>query len=393
MQDDFSIPARPLRVLMVHNCYQHAGGEDSVVASEMSLLHMRGHEVRLYERHNSEIESLGKASLVSQTIWSRRTVRDMEREIRDFSPDIVHVHNTFPLISPSVYWVANSSQVPVIQTIHNFRLLCLQAMFLRDGEICEDCLGKSPWRGIVRRCYRGGYMASTVAGLSLQAHRLAGTFAKGICRYVALNEFCRDKLIAGGVPADRIRIKPNFVAPIPVGNSERTGNPLFVGRLSEEKGVELLRDVIRRLPGDAVIDIVGSGPLEEGMAGESRLRMLGAQSPDHVFELMRNAPFLIMPSIWYENMPRTLVEAYACGTPVIASRLGALAELVQDEKTGLLFAAGSGDDLAKKIGWALMHKEEMRGMGRAARNVYDESYTPESNYKILMDIYADAIGI
>ena len=382
-----------MRVLVVHNRYQQAGGEDAVVTAETDLLRARGHAVRLYERHNSEVETLGKVALASQTIWSQRTVQDLKREFRDYKPDIIHVHNTFPLVSPSVYWVAGRGGVPVVQTIHNFRLLCLQAMFLRNGRVCEDCLGRSLWRGVVRRCYRQKYRASAVVGLSLQSHRLARTFQYKVSRYIALNEFCRDKLVAGGLPAERIKVKPNFVPPIPFGTGSRTGHPLFVGRLSDEKGVELIMRVLHRLPAGTTIDIVGAGPLQSCLSGEPGLRMLGAQSPECVFDLMRNAPFLIMPSIWYENMPRTLVEAYACGTPVIASRLGALAELVQDGVTGLLFTADSENDLARKINWAMVHTEEMHRMGRAARSVYEERYTPESNYKVLMDIYREAMSV
>lgn len=379
------------RVLVVHNRYQHAGGEDSVVASEIDLLRSYGHTVKRYDRDNSEVESLGKVSLAAQTVWSRRTTRDLARDFLEFRPDVVHVHNTFPLISPSVYWLANRQRVPVVQTIHNFRLLCLQAMFLRNGHVCEDCIGHSLWRGVVRKCYRGSYLASAAAGFAMQVHRFAGTFRDKINMYVALNSFCRDKLVAGGLPANRIRIKPNFIASLPVGPEERTGNPLFVGRLSEEKGVGLLANVARHLGARTVIDVVGSGPQAGELSGVAGLRMLGAQPPERVYELMRNAPFLIMPSIWYENMPRTLVEAYACGTPVIASRLGALAELVDHRVSGLLFSSGSGDELARMAEWAISHPQEMRIMGKAARRIYEFNYTPEANYEMLTAIYADAL--
>ena len=382
----------PARVLVVHNRYQHQGGEDSVVTSEVDLLRARKHAVLQYERHNSEVESLGKVSLAAQTIWSRRTAREVTDLFRDFRPDVVHVHNTFPLVSPAIYWLACRWRIPVVQTIHNFRLLCLQAMFLRSGLVCEDCLGKSLARGVIRRCYRGSLSASAVAGLALQMHRLAGTFNKKITRYIALNAFCRDKLIEGGLPAGRIAVKPNFIEPLPQGPEERKGNPLFVGRLAEEKGIDLLANVARRFGSGAAIDVVGTGPLESRLTGRPGLRLLGAQAPDRVFELMRNAPCLIMPSIWYENMPRTLVEAYACGTPVIASRLGALTGLVLDGASGLLFRAGDEADLAQKLNWALANPEAMRSMGRSARKIYQEEYTPDSNYEMLTNIYNDAMA-
>ena len=381
----------PLRVLIVHNRYLHAGGEDSVVASESDLLRQHGHDVRLYTRDNAEVAAMGKLSLLRLALWSRRTTRDMARELADFRPHVVHVHNSFPLISGSVYWACAKHGVPVVQTIHNFRLLCLQAMFLRQGVVCEDCLGHSPWRGVLRGCYQGSRATSAVAGLALQTHRALGTYRKHIGLYVALNDFCKAKLIEGGLPGDRVRIKPNFVSPLPVGGGRREGNPLFVGRLSEEKGLSVLAAAALSLS-QGIVDIVGSGPEESEVSGNPRFRMLGAQPPESVYELLRNAPFLIMPSIWYENMPRTLVEAYACGTPVIASRLGALADLVDEGRTGLLFEPGSAADLAEKVEWALAHPDEVRSMGGAAREVYEERYTPEANYRMLADIYAEAIA-
>lgn len=389
MTSESKSPSRPWRVLVVHNRYQHAGGEDSVVESEANLLRGCGHAVRLYERHNNEVESIGKAALARQAVWSYITLADLERTYREFSPDIIHVHNTFPLISPAVYWYARRRGVPVVQTIHNFRLLCLQAMFLRSGQICEDCVGRSPLRGIARKCYRNSYASSAVAGLVLQTHRLLGTYRSRIDRYIALNRFCRDKLAAGGLPAERISIKPNFIERLPVGPATRTGNPLFVGRLAEEKGVDLLAAAVKRLKG-ITVDVVGTGPLESRLAGHDGLRLLGAQPAQRVYELMRLAPFLIMPSIWYENMPRTLVEAYASGTPVVASRLGALAELVADGVTGLLFEPRSEGGLALALGWAVEHPQDLAAMGRAARKVYEEFYTPEANYEALMRIYMEA---
>lgn len=381
----------PLRVLIVHNRYLHAGGEDSVVASEVELLSQRGHIVRLYSRDNAEVASMNKLSLLGQTIWSRRTTSDMEYELAEFRPHVVHVHNSFPLISGSVYWACAKHGVPVVQTIHNFRLLCLQAMFLRGGKVCEDCLGHAPWRGVMRGCYQDSRVTSAVAGLALQTHRALGTYRKRVGLYVALNEFCRDKLVEGGFPAKCVRIKPNFVPPLPLGPERRSGNPLFVGRLSEEKGLGVLAEAANRLS-EGVIDVVGSGPQEVDLASNKRLRLLGAQPPEKVYELLRNAPFLIMPSIWYENMPRTLVEAYASGTPVVASRLGALGDLVNDGYTGRLFKAGSAMDLEDKLKWAMGHPKGLRTMGWAARETYERLYSPDVNYEMLIGIYAEAIA-
>ena len=381
----------PLRVLIVHNRYQHAGGEDSVVASETELLRNRGHHVRLYMRDNTEVETMGNLSLFRQTLWSRRTIHDMDREFADFQPQVVHVHNSFPLISGSVYWACSKHKVPVVQTLHNFRVLCAQAMLLRDGKVCEDCLGKLPWRGVVHKCYRGSTTQSGALVAMISGHRMAGTYRNKITRYIALNEFCRLKFMEGGLPGKRIVVKPNFVdlPPLPSNHTAHNGF-LFVGRLSPEKGVGTLVNACRRIP-EAEVEVIGTGPQSDALAGVENIRAAGFQEPHAVIAAMKRAGCLIMPSLWYENFPRTLVEAYACGLPVIASRIGALAELVHDGKTGLLFEPGSAWDLVDKMRWALEHPEAMRRMGETARLEYEARYTPEINYRQLMVIYRDAI--
>lgn len=376
------------KILIVHNRYLQYGGEDSVVASEMELLKSHGHEVRIYTRDNQEVAGMSKPGLFVNSIWSRKTQDELRQLISEFCPDIIHVHNTLPLISPVVYWVASEMKVPIVQTIHNFRLACLQAMFLRDSEVCEDCMGKVPWRGVIHKCYRGSFSASLASAISLQAHRVIGTYRNKVNAYIALNDFCRNKLVEMGLSKDRIFIKPNFVSisTISDNTNSRSGNPLFVGRLSKDKGVEVLVEAIKSFP-DIMFDIVGVGPYDHDFHGLTNVDMKGNLPLDEVYALMSAAPFLIMPSIWYENMPRTLVESYGCGTPVIASQIGALAELVENEKSGLLFIPGSSDDLCRAIKWAIDHPVEMRDMGSYAREKYNREYTEEQNYAMLIDIY------
>lgn len=379
------------RILVVHNAYQQRGGEDSVVEAEVALLEGRGHEVLLYRRDNADIGPASKVALLGEIFWSRRTTHDMDSTVRDFAPDLVHVHNTFPLISPSLYWAASRHRLPVVQTLHNFRLLCPQAMFLRAGKVCEDCLGHLPWRGVARRCYRGSLPQSGALGGMLSMHRALGTWQHKVTRYIALNEFCRSKFIDGGLPERRIAVKPNFVDVGPPGEEARRQGGLFVGRLAPEKGLAVLLGAVDRLP-DVMVDVVGTGPQEKAVAANPRLLMHGARSPADVLAAMRQAGYLVMPSIWYENFPRTLVEAFACGLPVIASRLGAMAELIEDGRTGLMFAPGDADDLAQKIAWAERHPDAMRTMGENARREYNTKYTPEVNYQQLMAIYGQAIA-
>ena len=378
------------RLLIVHNSYQQRGGEDIVVEAEVELLRQHGHQVELFLRDNDEIGNIGSVALIAQTLWSTMTVKAFKTIVQTFKPDLVHVHNTFPLISPSLYWAAAEAKVPVVQTLHNFRLLCPQAMLLRAGRICEDCVGKLPWRGIVRGCYRESVMHSAVLGGALILHRALGTYQGRVGRYIALTEFGRQKFIEGGLPPEFIRVKPNFVEAPLISSHVKRQDFLFVGRLSTEKGVGVLANAMSCMPG-LRCEVIGVGPGEEILAGIPGVLMSGWQEGNIIFERMQAARALVMPSICYEGFPRTLVEAFAAGLPVIASRLGAMAALIKDGHTGLLFDPGNAADLAAKLQWAHSHPERMDAMGRAARAEYEAHYTPEKNYAILMEIYADAI--
>jgi len=379
-----------IRVLMVHNAYQQTGGEDSVVANEISLLKKHGHDVEVYFRHNDEIVNQSKLSLLTQTMWSKKTYTESLDLLKKIKPDIIHVHNTFPLVSPSLYWAAQKLNVPLVQTLHNFRLLCPQAMFLREGRICEKCIGKSSWRSIVHKCYRSSVTQSAALSGMLIFHHKIGTYKNKISRYIALNKFCRDKFIQGGLPAEKILVKPNFVTEFGINHFERSGF-LFVGRLSYEKGVKILAKAFNNnLHGN--LRIAGTGPEHNAIADINGIELLGGLQAPSVRLEMQKSVALILPSIWYENMPMTLVEAYANGLPVIASRIGALADLVEDGKTGLLFNAGDAADLAEKMAWAYKNPDAMAQMGRNARAKYLAEYTEDINYQILMNIYDEAIA-
>jgi len=384
-----SLHKSKVKILVVHNAYQHRGGEDSVVESEVALLRSHGHAVETYFRSNDDIATMPAASVAIQTLWSSRAAGDLSRLIESFRPDVIHVHNTLPLISPAIYWAAARAGVPVVQTLHNFRLMCLSALYLREGKVCEDCAGKLPWRGVVRKCYRGSTAASAVLAGMLTLHRGLGTYRNKVSRYIALNDFCRNKFIEGGLPAELIMVKPNFVdAPSPL-DIPRDGI-LFVGRLSIEKGVVSLAKAATLLP-DAKLRVAGDGPQAALLDGVHGVTKLGALPADAVRREMNGALALVIPSIWYENFPRTIVEAFAAGLPVIASRIGALAEIVSDGETGLLFEAGNAQDMANKLAWALANPEKMAVMGQKARAKYEAEFTAERNYAQLIDIYESVI--
>lgn len=379
----------PIRILIAHNAYQQRGGEDSVVEGEIALLRRRGHTAQLYSRHNVEIHELNRLALAADTIWSSRTFKEISVAIRDFQPDVIHVHNTFPLMSPSLYWAADSQRIPVVQTLHNYRLLCPQAMLLREGKVCEACLGRLPLSGVLHGCYRGSRLQTAKLGAMLGVHRALGTYRDKVTRYIALNEFCRAKFVAGGLPTERIVIKPNFVD-FGVAHASPRAGLLFVGRLSAEKGLQTLREAMAMLPG-ARLRVAGEGPEAGVLDGVPGVTRLGRLVVEDVRQEMNAAAALVVPSICYETFGLVVIEAFACGTPVIASRLGALAGLVEDGVTGLLFEPGNAADLAAKMRWALEHPAEVAQMGRNARLEYEGSYTAERNYELLMNIYKDAI--
>lgn len=357
--------------------------------AEIDMLSRHGHSVELFLRENYTLHKMSSANAAVHAIWSVEAERAFEALVRSFKPDVVHAHNTFPLISPAIYWVASRLHVPVVQTLHNFRLLCPQAMFLRDGKVCEDCLGKVPWRGAVRGCYRDSKLQSTVLAGMLTLHRAIGTWQNKVTRYIALNEFCRGKFIEGGLPAERIVVKPNYVdfeAPV----SESRSDFLFVGRLSAEKGIAVLVDAAKTLA-DSSISVAGSGPDAARLENVKGITALGEVGIKSIQTEMGRAIALVLPSICYESFPRTLVEAFASCLPVIASRLGALAELVTEGVTGLLFEPGDSRDLAKKILWAQQHPDQMAEMGRNARALYEATYTAERNYQQLIAIYDSAV--
>ena len=381
-----------MKILIAHNAYQQRGGEDVVVDAEIALLREHGHQVSTYRRHNDELLEAPRSAAATSAIWSRRTASDLEQLFGSDRPDLIHVHNTFPLISPSLYWAASRQGIPVVQTLHNFRMLCPQAMFLREGKVCEDCMGKIPWRAVTRKCYRSSAAQSAVLSGMLIAHDTLGTFRQKVTRYIVLNEFCRSKFIKGGLPADRMRVKPHFVASSSQPDwSERRGG-LFVGRLSPEKGIEVLVQALTQLPRSLRVLVAGSGPLQAGVKNFFGDDYLGFCPPAVVQREMARALYVVAPSTCYETFGMSVVEAFAAGTAVIASNHGSLGELVRDGETGLLVEPGNAVQLAERMRWAEAHPDEMKRMGMAARAEYERRFTPERNYRMLMDIYDEAIA-
>ena len=336
------------RVLLVHNHYQHLGGEDITFDSEKELLKQHGVEVIEYVDSNEKLDHLRAYSAAIGTIWSKTSYRSLLKLIDETKPDIAHFHNTFLVISPSAYYACHARGLPVVQTIHNYRLACPAAIFYRDGKVCEDCNGlKFAWPAILHGCYRGSRVQSSVVASMLAYHRYRGTWLNEVNAYIALTNFSRDKLVKLGIPATKIFLKPVFVKSGTDTVREEGDFVLFVGRLSSDKGIYTLLNAFSRL-GSIPIRIAGDGPLRQDVEKYSKswphLRYLGFQNSSEIGWLMQNARFMIFPSEWYEVSPRTIMEAYSHRLPVVASCMGVMPELVQDGKTGLFLS-----QKAKKI--------------------------------------------
>lgn len=379
-----------LVILRAHNFYRQAGGEDGVFESEESLLLENGHSVVRYEDHNVHIGNNSvRAGLGA--VWNHSAYRRLYGIASRERPDVAHFHNTFPLTSPAAYYALKRLGVPVVQTLHNYRLLCAGATLYREGNVCEECIQQRSLRPALQHaCYRGSRAATAATVAMLAAHRSARTWHRMVDVYIALSEFAKRKYIEGGLPRERIVVKPNHIHPDP-GKGDRSGGyALFVGRLSDEKGVRILREAWSELV-DVPLVLVGDGPMRD-LAWPSQVRVLGRRSHDEVLGLMRRASVLVFPSQWYECAPLTILEAFACGVPVIASNLGVMSELVTDELTGLLFKPGDASDLRRCVRWVFEHKETVNGMGAHARAEFELKYTAERSYAGLMRVYARARG-
>ncbi len=393
--------ARRARVLMAHTRYQQRGGEDESTDMEVALLRERGHDVEEFFADNRTIEGRPRLGVARDTVWSPGAYAAVRRAVRARRPDVLHVQNFFPLLSPAVYYAARAEGVPVVQTLRNYRLLCPNGLFFRDGRVCEDCRPRAvPWPGVAHACYRGSRPASAAVAAMLAVHNAMRTWTRAVTLYVSLSEFARRKFVESGLPPERVVVKPNFVHPDPGPGADAPGrrtHALFVGRLSAEKGVHTLLDAWARVRPDIPLKFVGDGPLADDVVAASRrvpgVEWLGRRSLAETYALLGEAAFLVFPSEWYETFGRVGMEAFAKATPVVAARIGAVAELVEHEVTGLHFTPGDAADLAAQLDRALRAPEATREMGRNARAVFERKYTAAANYERLAAVYARAAAL
>lgn len=382
------------KVLIVHNYYQIPGGEDTVVANEKQMLESHGHEVTLYSRNNSELKELSvfqKLMLPVNTIFNFKTYRDIKKIIRDKHIEIVHVHNTLNLISPSVYYAAISCKVPVVQTIHNFRLLCPGAIFYRDGHICEDCIKKGLRCSIKHNCYRNSKIQTLACVVSMKFHRMTGIYGK--INYICLTEFNKEKLLLlKQIKKEKVFIKPNFTRNpgniIPA--NKRENRIIFAGRLDKLKGVDILFKAWKQMEeSDIELMVCGTGPLEtwckEFIKNNKikNIKMPGFVSNPEIHKLIANSKALILPTQWYEGFPMSIVEAFSVGTPVICSDLGNAGNIVDEGVTGAKFKYNSTEELIK----AIIRIYNYSDIYKTIIEKYKNKYTSDKNYKILSNIY------
>ncbi len=390
-----------MRVLLVHNRYRTSApsGEDAAVRNEQRMLESRGVDVFAFDRCNDDIDDsslMARTTMAADTIWSQRSRSELRKVVRQVQPHVVHVHNTFSMMSPSIYGACKAEGVPVVQTLHNFRLFCPGALFLRAGRPCEDCLDKSLLQSIRHRCYRGSLAGTATLASMLTLHRFIGTYSRHIDRYIALTQFALGKMLKGGIAQQKLVVKPNFVPNPPASGNGGGGYVAYVGRLLEGKGTETLVAAWRHLP-SVKLKIVGDGALRPGLEAIARhenlnIEFLGMQNRSAVLEIMANAELLIVPSEWYEGFPMVIAESFACGTPVLASRIGSLEELVEEGVRGRKFSAGSPQELAEGVRRMMADEIGLRRMRVSARAYFDAHLTEQQNYAQLMKIYSAVIA-
>lgn len=388
-----------MKVLFIHNFYKtdSPSGEDYVASLEKTILNQYGIIKDFYEMHNDDIVDssfFDRVKLALNYVWSDETYNKILKKTYGRSFDVAHIHSLHPQISPSVYSACQDAKIPVVHTLHNYRYLCPGALLQRNNKTCELCIGRMPYFSLFFKCYRNSFSATSAVASMIAYNRFIRTFDKLVNRYIVLTNFAKSRFVAGGFSADKIEVKPNFLPNPPLVSTDRQGYAIFVGRLSQEKGVQTLLHAWRNIHGFH-LKIAGEGPLRpelELLSASLKLdvEFLGTVSSQQVLKLVGEAMFQIVPSEWYEGFPMVILEAYACGTPVIASRIGSLEEVVLNGKTGFHFEPGDPNDLARMVLKFQANPELARSMGETAREEFDKKYTAERNFSMLMDIYARA---
>jgi glycosyltransferase involved in cell wall biosynthesis len=378
-----------MKILMVHNTYQVRGGEDSVEENEVELLRSNGHDVTELKVNNEIINGFfSKLWVALSVIFSISGYKIISRAIEKEKPDVVHVHNYFPVLSPSIFYACKKKAVPVVHTLHNFRAICPTALLQHKGRIVERSIADGPWWAVKERVYRGSLVGTFFLALMIAFHRKAGTWRRQVDAYIALTEFNKQKYVEAGWPEDKIFVKPNFTRHMSDSLKHRKPYALFVGRLSEEKGVPFLLDAFKD-SADLELRIIGEGPLESLVreAANTNIHYLGKQPKETVFEHMESAACLTMTSNWYEGFPMVIVEAMSCGLPVVVPAMGNMEIIVPNGKAGMHYQPEDKTSFISSVRRLLMDDQFRDDLSAGARMEYNQKYTAEVNLVMLEAVY------
>lgn len=385
-----------MKVLIVHNCYRDRTGEDSVFNREANLLRSYGHSVHTWKVDNRNIRLQNftdQVHLAKNTIWSKVAHQRLLRTLLELKPDIVHVHNILPLLSPAIFHACSKAKVPVIHTLHNYRLLCPSTTLFRDGKICEKCVSDTLINSVRHACYRNSRTQTAAVAAMLQYHRWKGTWRNKIDGYIALSKFQKSKLLHSGICEDKIYLKPNFIEDTPnPANIPKFGSYyLFVGRLIDEKGVQLLIESYQNAESDYPLIIMGPGYLKDMVVQAARensqIKYVGVQEKSDVTEWMKDAIALLFPSVWHECSPMTILESFSCSLPVVSTDFGSITDMVKHEKTGYVFSPATSKELINAIQWIETHSKEWLSLKKNLAQNIDSIYFRTANYERLIEIY------
>jgi glycosyltransferase involved in cell wall biosynthesis len=387
-----------LRIILCHNYFRERGGEDQVFEDELELLTSHGHEVTTFIKHNDDLEGAAQTLKVALTTpWNRSAAHELADLVREADAEVVHFHNWLPQISPAAFYGARKAGAAVVLTLHNYRWICPKGILFRDGNICEDCVGKTwPLPAVRHGCYHESRAGSAAVATTLGLHNLMNTTDRAVDAYIALGEFARNKLTAAALPSDRVHLKPNFLTSDPGQGSGEGGFAMYLGRLSPEKKIDTLLEAWGRLGGTVPLKIFGGGPLadlvEDAAAKDPSIEYMGFVPNEEVIRQLGEARALVFTSGTYEGLPKTIVESYAKGTPVIAFKFGSMEDLVEDGQTGWHVKPGDTSDLARVVDEVFSMPGNLESMRGSIRQRYLDSYTPDANHARLIEIYERAVA-
>ena len=395
-----------MKILLVHNFYGSAApsGENTAYRAEAALLRNRGHSVVEFSRHSDEILHAGFAGTVkgaASVVWNPFSLHALKRKLQEVRPDIVHVHNTFPLLSPSVFYASRERNIPTVMTMHNYRIGCSAGTALRKDQPCTLCLDrKSVIPALQYGCYRDSRIATLPVAAMIAYNNARDTWRSNVDAFITLTEFQREKMVQFGIPAESLFVKPHFLErpPQPVSWKDRENKAVFVGRLYAAKGIHVLLEAWRRMGKKAPqLEVIGDGPMREQLVRSIReseasdsVSFLGNVTREETMKHIANAKLLVVPSLCFEGFPMVVQEAFALGVPVAASNIGSLPYLITENKNGRLFMPGDAEAISSSVTEMLADDTTLSILGEGARRDFDEKYTAEENYSQLMAIYGAA---